>query len=141
MSPRVDFYVLASGGDQERLRTACRVVEKAWQQGHAVWLTTDDERQAEQIDQLLWTFRQNSFVPHERGTAGTIDDGAVHIVTLGSVPAGGVHVNVAAAALPLPLTGERVAEIIPADGPGRAAGRERFRAYRAQGYELTTHNI
>ena len=141
MATRVDFYVLASGGERDRLRAACRIVEKAWQQGHTVWLTAESERQAEQMDQLLWTFKQDSFVPDERGTEGSLEDCAVRIVAQAQAPDGGVHVNVATAPLPMPLIADRVVEIIPADDHGRAAGRERFRAYRTQGYELETHDI
>ena len=141
MGTRVDFYVLGHGGEQDRLRAACRIMEKAWQQGHMVWLTAESERQAEQLDQLLWTFKQDSFVPHERGTEGALADCAVRIVAPSEAPDGGVHVNVATSPLPMPLVAERVVEIIPADTDGRAAGRERFRAYRAHGYDINTHDI
>jgi DNA polymerase III subunit chi len=137
---RVDFYVLASGDESDRLRTACRITEKAWQQGHDVYLSTTDPAQAALMDDLLWTFKQASFVPHTRkARVGSIREVAIGTVEL--VPHGGVHVNVAEVPLPLPLSAERVAEIIPASAAGRDAGRARFRAYREAGYELTTHNI
>ncbi|MEM7407765.1 MAG: DNA polymerase III subunit chi [Pseudomonadota bacterium] len=135
---RVDFYVLADGAGRERELTACRIVEKAWQQGHTVWLTTEDQRQAERMDQLLWTFRDSSFVPHERGPA---ESGVVGIVPYTERHTGGVLVNVANAAL-LPLErAARIAEIIPADADGRSYGRQRFRAYRDAGAEPETHNL
>ena len=32
------FYLLSAPGEQARMRTACRVVDKAWQRGLKVWV-------------------------------------------------------------------------------------------------------
>lgn len=138
---RVDFYILGSGGETERLQTACRIVEKAWQQGHQVYVDTADDDQARLIDDLLWTFKQASFIPHTRSDEESESERCVRIVDANFPPAGGVHINIATTALPLPLAAERLAEIIPASEDGRNAGRARFRDYRTAGYKPHTHNI
>ncbi|MEZ5578324.1 MAG: DNA polymerase III subunit chi [Candidatus Competibacteraceae bacterium] len=46
--------------------SACRLADKAYGLGHTVYLFTASEARAAALDDLLWTFRQDSFVPHER---------------------------------------------------------------------------
>lgn len=67
---RVDFYVLAGPKPAARLRFACRLAEKAYRLDHRVHLQTGSAAEAEQLDELLWTFRQGSFVPHELAPPG-----------------------------------------------------------------------
>ena len=61
---RIDFYISKQDSDEARARLACRVAEKAYQMKHRVYVHVDDRQQAEQLDQLLWVYRDRSFVPH-----------------------------------------------------------------------------
>ena len=63
---RVSFYVLAAADPAARLGYACRLIEKVWKLGQRIHASADDPRTADALDELLWTFRQGSFVPHER---------------------------------------------------------------------------
>ena len=62
---RINFYVLQSSKLNTRLEFVCRLTEKIYSKGHRILLHTDDARQAEMIDDLLWTWKQGSFIPHE----------------------------------------------------------------------------
>jgi DNA polymerase III subunit chi len=64
-NPRVDFYVLEDAASSARLKLACRLAEKAYlaSQRALIWHTDRAELQA--LDELLWTFAEGSFVPHE----------------------------------------------------------------------------
>ena len=64
--PRVDFYVLPDNKDNGRALLACRLADKAYTLGHEVYILVASEAQAGALDDLLWTFRQDSFIPHER---------------------------------------------------------------------------
>ncbi|MEZ5576592.1 MAG: DNA polymerase III subunit chi [Candidatus Competibacteraceae bacterium] len=64
--PRIDFYVLPDQKENGRALLACRLADKAYGLGHTVYLFTASEARAAALDDLLWTFRQDSFVPHER---------------------------------------------------------------------------
>lgn len=44
---------------------ACRLTEKAFLQGLRVLINMSSREAAEHIDSLLWTFRPDSFVPHD----------------------------------------------------------------------------
>jgi len=72
----VDFYVLGEANDDAVLRTACRLTQKAWNQGLRIYVLASTDEQAARMDDLLWTFQQDSFVPHERWH-GTSDSNAI----------------------------------------------------------------
>jgi len=61
---RSDFYFIPQAGPQARLYFACRLLEKAYQQTQQVYVHLENAEKARFFDQLLWTFRENSFIPH-----------------------------------------------------------------------------
>ena len=62
---RVDFYVLAEDAPDARLRYACRLAEAAVERGERVYLQTASAAEAQRLDDLLLTFNDRSFLPHE----------------------------------------------------------------------------
>ena len=85
---RIDFYILDQAGPKARLVFACRLAEKAWRLDNTVHVLAEDDRTARELDELLWTFRDGSFVPHERIGAGE-PESPVTIGTPGTPPGGG----------------------------------------------------
>ncbi len=144
--PRVDFYVLASADPAARLRFACRLVEKAWLREHRVRVQLDPGGDGAAFDDLLWTFADRSFVPHERLAADGGPPGQAAPVVIADGDDKGptdrdMLVNLAAS-VPAGYQGyARVAEIVDADDQRRKSGRERFRFYREQGIEPQTHEM
>ena len=61
---RIDFYILDEASRQDRYLLSCRIIEKAWKNHHRVMVQTGSEEEARHLDKLLWTFRDQSFVPH-----------------------------------------------------------------------------
>ena len=41
-----------------------RLADKAFQRGHSIFINAADEAQAQHLDELLWSFRPASFLPH-----------------------------------------------------------------------------
>ena len=141
---RVDFYLTQTKQRKQVLTTACRLAEKASRQGHHIFIHTDDESQAQQMDELLWTFRQGSFVPHVLIKAGT--QPSVHdkiIISHDHVPEfkHDVMINLASSIPDFFSRFARVAEIVSGDESQRSEARQRFKFYRDRGYELNTHKI
>ena len=60
------FHILARSGEEARLQHAARLAEKAWQEGDRVGIYCDDEQRAATLDDLLWSWRPDAFLPHER---------------------------------------------------------------------------
>ena len=138
--PKIYFYVLPDADPQARLRLACRIAEKAYSLGHQVHIHTDSKESCQQLDALLWTFRDRSFIPHEIEP----ESSQVCKVTLGYgwTPARcEVLINLANDAPVFFDRFERVAEIIGQAQDARDAGRARYRFYRERGCELRYHEV
>jgi DNA polymerase III subunit chi len=140
---RVDFYVLEAAAPAARLKLACRVAEKAYLAGQSVLIWHTDRQELAELDTMLWTFSDRSFVPHELLPDGDAPSAAPVRLLAGSPPAAAVDIiiNLATDMPPgLALT-RRVAEIIDGDEGRRQAGRVRFRAYRELGLTPAHHTI
>jgi DNA polymerase-3 subunit chi len=140
--PRVDFYVSEQAGTDVRLRLACRVAEKAYLANQKVVALSEDAESLRRFDELLWTFGDGSFVPHDLVTAEGACDAPVALTT-GALPAGHADVLLNLGAT-VPSSFEkfaRVAEFLDARPEVRVAGRERFKLYRAKSIDPRTHNV
>jgi DNA polymerase III subunit chi len=143
MPPRVDFYVSTEAGEGARLRLACRVAEKAYLAKQKVVVFSDEPALLPKFDELLWTFGDGSFVPHDVVTReGEVLEAPVALTT-GPLPEGAadVLVNLGAGVPPFFERFGRVAELLDARPDVRAAGRERFKTYRAKSIDPQTHNV
>jgi DNA polymerase-3 subunit chi len=58
------FYLVSGNNDDLRFHTVAKLVEKAWSEGHRTCVHCEDESQARQIDEILWAFRPDAFIPH-----------------------------------------------------------------------------
>src|SRR5574338_1616502 len=61
----IDFYTLPEGSRTPRLKAVCQLVEKAVLGGERVLVWLQDDAQQASFDDLLWTFGDRAFVPHE----------------------------------------------------------------------------
>ena len=139
---RVDFYLLGSPKREDQHRLACRLAEKAWQKGHSVFVRAGCAAAVAQLDDLLWTFRADSFVPH---AVYSPQEGATLPVLVGMdiAPSGpvGVLINLHAS---VPVGFEqctRLAELVGPDEASRDSARKRYRLYRDQGCSLHYHAV
>jgi DNA polymerase-3 subunit chi len=141
---RVDFYVLSDEGSDARLRFACRLAEKAVDQGHRVYIQTASLTEAQRLDELLWTFNDRSFLAHELA----VGDAASHervMVMLGEIDAPVTHrqllINLTER-LPSDVNAyERIAEIVDVDPERKRLSRERYKQYRERGCALESHSL
>lgn len=139
---RIDFYVLAGSGTRERQLTACRLAEKAYRLGHRLYIQTASAQDEALLDDLLWTFRQNSFVPHTRWRG---DDDPGTPVLLGHLPPPEfLHEVLIHLADTIPDAFDRfnrVVEVVDAEDAVRQAARRRYRFYRERGISPLTHQL
>ena len=143
MPPRVDFYVTEAPGAEVRLRLACRIAEKAYLAQQKVVVLLDDGESLRRFDELLWTFGDGSFVPHDSVSAPDSACEAPVALTTGLLPAdhSDVLLNLSGGVPPDFDQFTRVAEFLDGRPEVRAAGRERFKVYRAKSIEPQTHNV
>jgi DNA polymerase-3 subunit chi len=140
--PRIDFYVLPDHKENGRALLACRLADKAYRLGHTVYLFTASEAQAAALDDLLWTFRQDSFVPHERYPAVSQEVSPVLIGTASPVEVNAQILINCTEALPEGFEHyERIMELVDSKAEVLAKSRERFRQYRERGFNPETHKL
>jgi DNA polymerase-3 subunit chi len=143
MPPRIDFYVSEEAGADVRLRLACRIAEKAYLSEQKVVVLLEDADALRRFDELLWTFGDGSFVPHDSVAAAGSPCEAPVALTTGALPAdhSDVLLNLGGVVPACYEEFTRVAEFLDARPEVRAAGRERFRFYRGKAIEPRTHNV
>lgn len=139
---RVDFYLLKDDRPDAMWHTACRLLEKAHLSQLKTFVCCKTKEDAILLDSLLWTYKDESFIPH----ALSWDESARHA----PIEIGIEYKENCDAELILNLTPnvplfskhlQRIMEIVPADDEAKSISREHYRAYRAQALELYTHNI
>ena len=143
MTERVDFYVLKSSTAKQRWTFACRLTEKAYLRDLKVVLLSESAADAQALDEMLWTFNERAFVPHELHQGAPTAGGAPVQLTqdLDSIDAADLLVNLSDR-LPARLERfARIAEIMDGDAERRARGRERFKAYRDMKLPVETHQL
>lgn len=140
--PRIDFYVLPDQRDNGRALLACRLADKAYSLGHAVYVLAGSEAQAAALDDLLWTFRQDSFVPHERYPLAGEESSPVLVGTVLPAEATAQVLINFADRLPEGFERyERVVELVDQHPDVLAKSRERFRQYRERDCAPETHKL
>ena len=141
---RVDFYVLPTSTLHERRVLACKLTEKAWRQGINVYIHTSSGTETDIMNNLLWTFRQGSFIPHEKASALLADrEDMVVLIGHGNPPESfrDLVINLSSDKPPLFEEFQRVAELVDEDESVRTEGRKRYQAYKHQGCQLETHKL
>lgn len=139
--PRADFYLI----DKPRFREdplllVCELAKRAFASTQPALILARSLDQAEELDEKLWAFDENAFVPHQ--IAGDDDDEVTAVLI--------VPPDVRVADRPLvinlrddcaPGLFERVLEVVPADEAMRTGSRERWKTYRQAGFEVSKHDM
>ena len=138
---RVDFYILSDSAPDARERLSCRLAEKAYKMGHRVYVHAESPAQAQRLDELLWTFRDGSFVPHALGADRTDPPPPILIGSGETADEADLLITLSPTVPPFFERFARVAEIVDQNEDSRRAGRERFRFYRERGLEPQSHSL
>jgi DNA polymerase-3 subunit chi len=142
--PTIDFYVLTDAASDAHLRHACRVAEQAAEQGKRVFVRVANESDTKRMDDLLWTFGDRSFLPHEIARDGISPSNELVRVLIGSEPPPAFRDVVINLHNVIPSDAQslqRIVELVPMDEALKRAARSRFKAYRDAGHEPATQNV
>ena len=117
------------------------LAKKAFAGEQPTLILVRSREQAEALDERLWEFDENAFIPHQ--IVGDGEDDAITAVLI-------VPPDVATPDRPLvinlrdecaPGLFERVLEVVPADEAERLGSRERWKTYKAAGFDVAKHDM
>ncbi len=141
---KVDFYLLGAPDARAHLVMACRVAEKAFEQGLRIAVRTASPSQTAELDELMWTFSDRSFVPHGVWPAEPAFAAATPVlIASGALPEShrDVLINLGDDVPADAGSYARVCEVVAGDDDAKRRARARWRGYREAGLEPDAHNV
>ena len=139
--PRADFYLIAKPRFRDDpLLLVCELAKRAFESGQRTLILTRSFDQAEQLDEKLWEFDADAFVPHQ--IAGDGDDAITPVLIAAPdsrTPDRPLVINLRDDCAPGLF--ERVLEVVPADEDQRLGSRKRWTTYKAAGFEVAKHDM
>jgi len=137
VTTRIDFH--SNVGSQ--LDYACRLTRKALGAGCKLVVLHQDAQQLAEFDQQLWSFSGPDFLPHVAAHDRLARHTPVVLCLAGetqTIPGNREILLNLSDAIPDGFDQfERLIEIVGQDGQSKEAGRQRYRHYQQQGYQLT----
>ena len=138
---RADFYLVGKPRFREEpLRLVCELARKAHDAGQWTLVLARDRAQAEALDDLLWAFDEDAYIPHQ--LAGDEEDDLTPVLIAPpdvDAPLRPLLINLRDGAVEGSF--ERVLEVVPADDSAREPLRERWKQYKARGFEVNKHDM
>jgi len=139
--PRADFYLIDKPRFREApLRLVCELARKAYDAEQPTLILVQSMGQAEALDDELWAFEPDAFVPHQ--IAGNDEDELAAVLIVPpevETPDRPLVINLRDESVS--RTFERVLEVVPADTFAREGSRRRWSEYKARGFELGKHDM
>jgi len=134
---KVTFYKL-SKDQQSVYQLVCQLIKKACKTDQQVFCLVADNQAAEQLDQMLWSFEAEAFIPH-----GISAEQSPVAISADAEP--GDHHQILINLQPQIPTWfsrfDRVIEVIYPDSEYEQAKRDNFRFYKERGYSLSFHDL
>jgi DNA polymerase-3 subunit chi len=132
-------------GMPDKLAYACRLLRKAYRSGVAVVVTADGAT-LRQLDRQLWTFDEEEFVPHVCSVDGqALPDRLYHTPIWltdrpGQAPVGRQVLINLGQSMPEGIEPfARFFDVVSSEPDDAELGRQRWRAYKAQGWHVKAH--
>ena len=141
-NPNVDFYVLNSLAKEGAYRFLCRLVDKAYPLQKQIYIHTSSHEEAQRIDELLWTFRDTSFIPHQQVTGEHPVDPMLTVTIAVDKPKqliADILFNLSREVTPYFSEFTRIIEIVSEEEKNQSRNKDKL--YKAQNCQLTLHNI
>ena len=139
---RADFYLIAKPRfAAQPLLLVCELARRACDSNQFTVVLARDAAQAEELDDLLWAFDPDAYIPHQIAGSDADDDLTPVLIATPDVdaPARALVINLRDDA----YTGacDRVLEVVPADPAARGPLRERWKQYKARGIEVNKFDM
>ncbi len=140
----VDFYLLSSDQEDSLVAFICKLCEKVLHQGLYVYINCPQPSLAIRLDQQLYAFRPDSFLPHKVTDPA---DEAPEQVKNYPILIGQTEQYPTAERVILNLATDiyeqvpRIGEFVLNAPEAKQISRQKYQAYKARGYTVRTHQI
>lgn len=140
---QVTFYMLEAASDSSKELLACMLAAQLFRTKRRCLVLCSDQKSAENFDELLWRQPMDAFVPHNLTGEGPANGAPVEISwvdekQITNSQSRQVLINLTDA---LPEDGQKFRQIIdfvPAVEETKQAARDRYKQYRASGFQMST---
>ena len=140
--PKAHFYLIDKPRFREQpLLLVCELAKRAYAANLPTLILARDQAQAEALDDLLWAFDPDEYLPHQIAGMDADEDEAPVLIAAPDADAAlrPLLINLRDAAPQGAF--ERVLEVVPADPSAREPLRERWKQYKARGFEVNKHDM
>jgi len=137
---RVDFYIHDSLSQLAQNVLMCRITEKAWKKNHKIFVRCLNEKSVKEMDDLMWSFSAESFVPHECQS----ENHTAPIIIgdkLSEAIKSDLLVNLGEDVPTTVSKFQRVVEPTGYDECSRNSARVKYKYYQDRGFPIFTHKI
>ena len=144
---RVQFYILSesentdSNGISPHFAHACSLAAFYYSQNKKVFIYTDDQEDAFSVDEYLWQFDGDSFVPHNLFGEGPSYGSPVEISWHDPIHPCPVLINLSLHIPAFSNNFQQIIDFVPADDDLKVQARKRYTAYKKLGHTLSTSNV
>ena len=132
---QVLFHHFEKTSGRDLLVYICRLVEKGYKQGSKpIYIHFDSENEAKEFDSLLWTFRQESFIPHT--ILGNPEQEKTPVIIgwdTNQIETAEALINVSQGIPRASTSTSKIHEIVGSDENKKNKAREKWKAYKANG--------
>ena len=138
MGSNIHFYVLKESQNQRILIEVCKIIENYYRVDRSIFVLAPNETLANRFDQLLWTYSDTSFLPHELLSENSGSTPIVIGTELSDTYRQRVLINLTDE-VPAGFDAfEEVIEVVSADPVAQQQARNRYKTYRAKACKLNT---
>jgi DNA polymerase III subunit chi len=140
---QVDFHILQDTSAAARWLYVCRLIEKVERLGHSILVVVNSLEEAQELDDLLWSFKPESFIAHQ--IIGGDETAKVEISFLSStgVADAGEHrdvlINLSHQIPEYFSRFARAVEIVIQEPTILANTRAHYKFYKQRGYPISQH--
>ena len=138
MDTKIYFIVLHS---PQKQKIVCDLAEKCYLANKRVVIFTEDPEKAKEIDQLLWTWKQSSFIPHIY--CDTLEASAYEPILITSHISNNFDYHILILMDPVTTETLNKFEVViefaeKYDIACLSASRERYKMYKSHNYQIET---
>ena len=139
----IDFYISSAPSIQASYAIVARLVAKAFQQQHRVYIHFDEPRQVEQVDGLLWSYNDISFLPHDIYQDTQASTSPIQLGCGAQAPQhhDDILINLARDIPQWHQQFQRILEVVYNDEQAKNTLRQHYSYYKNNGYSVQSHHL